>query len=165
MSNKKWNKLWEADRAIRKMFPTMMWNNDEIILTIEFFGGFEFFNTRPYHNYETWSEGYRVKAGTRYGEIVATAEDLDDAIRKLQQKLDVFSKPNHEDCPYCGENYLEKYCMCHAYEKVERFKNGEIHHVRCKDLPKGSRPEDPKECRCKKYPILLEEWADKDGEK
>jgi hypothetical protein len=34
--------------------------NDTLFLAIEVVGGFERYNTRPYHNYETWSIGYAV---------------------------------------------------------------------------------------------------------
>jgi hypothetical protein len=50
---------------------------------IEKICGFELFNTRPYHNYENWSDGYRITSGN----IVAEAEDLDDAIELLSTKL------------------------------------------------------------------------------
>lgn len=81
MSNKAWNKLNPLDQQIRRALPTGM--NDGVHLTIEFFSGFELFNTRPYHNYETWSSGYRVSDGT----IKVEAEDLDDAIQLFVAKL------------------------------------------------------------------------------
>ena len=88
MSNKPMNVLYETDRRLRKLFPTQMWNgNNETIVTIRMFGGFELFNTRPYHNYENWSEGYEITVGERYGGIKVTAEDLDDAIDKLEAAL------------------------------------------------------------------------------
>lgn len=87
MPNKEWNKLLETDKLIRRMFATQMWDNNETILTIEYFGGFELFNTRPYHNYENWSEGWRLKTGDRFGNITVIEEDLDDAIRKMQNAL------------------------------------------------------------------------------
>lgn len=74
MSDKKFDRLNVLDQQIRRGVPTGM--NDGVHLTIEFFSGFEEFNTRPYHNYETWSNGYRVK-GDRG---VVAAEDLDDAL-------------------------------------------------------------------------------------
>jgi hypothetical protein len=48
------------------------------VMVIEFISGFELFNTRPYHNYETWSQGYRVHG---LG-VKVESEDLDDAIRE-----------------------------------------------------------------------------------
>lgn len=87
MSNKSRDLLRETDLEIRRIFPTMMWANNEVILTIEFYGGFEFFNTRRYHNYETWSEGYRVTAGDRFDNLSATAEDLDDALMLFKKQL------------------------------------------------------------------------------
>ena len=88
MSNKAWNKLNELDRAIRSAYTTGM--NDGVHVTIEFFSGFELFNTRPYHNYETWSNGYRVfdDDGNK-----AQAEDLDDAIRKWAERRRLAKEP------------------------------------------------------------------------
>ena len=80
MSNKSWDKLNPIDQQIRRAKPTGM--DSGVKLTIEFFCGFELFNTRPYHNYETWSDGYRVSDG----KITVEAEDLDDAIRLFIEK-------------------------------------------------------------------------------
>jgi hypothetical protein len=74
--------------------------------------GFELYNTRPYHNYETWSDGYLV-IGRRDGKamtkeeasgvllssyrnsdeyLVVSREDMDEAVRAfalaLQPELD-----------------------------------------------------------------------------
>jgi hypothetical protein len=96
MSDKPFNKLCDVDKRIRMLFPTMMWDNDETICTIEFFGGFEFFNSRPYHNYENWSEGYRIKADKRFGNIAVTSEDLDDALAKFEAKIIKYKEENKE---------------------------------------------------------------------
>jgi hypothetical protein len=74
MTNKEWDKVDPLDKAIRRALPSG--NEDGIHLIIEYFSGFELFNTRPYHNYETWSSGYRVKGKG----ITVESEDLDDAI-------------------------------------------------------------------------------------
>ncbi len=87
MPDKPWDKLWEIDQRLRRLFPTQMWDNFETICTIEMYGGFEFFNNRPYHNYENWSSGFKITTGKRYGEITVSAEDLDDAVSKLECKL------------------------------------------------------------------------------
>jgi len=87
MSNKPFERLSDIDKRLRRLFPTQMWENGEVICTIEMFGGFEFFNTRPYHNYENWSSGYCIRTGDRYGNIEVSAEDLDDAVTKLEQKM------------------------------------------------------------------------------
>lgn len=87
MSNKDWNKISKIDQRIRGMFGNRMWDNNETICTIRYFGDFELFNTRPYHNYETWSSGYEIVTGERYGSIRVKAEDLDDAISKLEEEL------------------------------------------------------------------------------
>lgn len=76
MSNKPWNEILEPDRLIRMAKPPGM--DDGVHVTIEYFTGFELFNTRPYHNHETFSGGYRVSG---LG-VTSEAEDLDDAVRK-----------------------------------------------------------------------------------
>ena len=75
MPDKPFDRLNELDRILRKTCPVGM--NDGVHVTIELFSGFERFNTRPYHNYDTWSDGYRV---TGKG-VTIEAEDLDDAIK------------------------------------------------------------------------------------
>jgi hypothetical protein len=76
VSNKRFQKLNEIDQIIRRLKPPGM--DDGVHVTIEYFTGFELFNTRPYHNYEAWSGGYRVKG---LGAEVES-EDLDDAVKK-----------------------------------------------------------------------------------
>lgn len=87
MSNKPYSELSDIDKRLRALFPTEMWENDETIVTIRMFGGFELFNTRPYHNYENWSKGYEITTGKRYGNIQVYAEDLDDAVTELEREM------------------------------------------------------------------------------
>lgn len=81
MSDKPWDKILEIDRIIRMAKPAGM--DDGVHVVIEYFTGFEEFNTRPYHNYETWSAGYRVKG---LG-VEIEAEDLDDAVKVWYNKV------------------------------------------------------------------------------
>jgi len=81
MSDKPFKKLNLIDQQLRKLFPVGMF--DGVQVKIEKICGFELFNTRNYHNYETWSDGYQITAGG----IVVSAEDLDDAINKLEKEL------------------------------------------------------------------------------
>ncbi len=74
MSNKAWDKLNPLDQLIQRTARCGM--TDGTVMCIEFISGFEKFNTRPYHNYETWGQGYRV---TGLG-VQVEREDLDDAI-------------------------------------------------------------------------------------
>ena len=74
MPNKIWEDLNELDRAIRSARPVGMEVGD--LLTITRIAGFELFNTRPYHNYETWSDGYVVEGQG----VKVQREDLDDAV-------------------------------------------------------------------------------------
>lgn len=82
MSNKPAARLWVEERRIRSMVPAGMRGGNStssaaVDVTIELLCGFELFNTRPYHNYEAWSQGWRVRGqGLR-----VEREDLDDAIR------------------------------------------------------------------------------------
>lgn len=81
MSNKDWNKLNELDQIIRRTTNCGM--EDGVVMTIEFISGFELFNTRPYHNYESWGQGYRVKGR----EVTVEREDLDDAIKEWARQV------------------------------------------------------------------------------
>ena len=85
MSNKGWEKIWEADKLIRTLKPPRITGYKEVLLKIEFICGFELFNTRPYHNYEDWGQGYRISDE----DTVIEAEDLDDALmlfKKAKEK-------------------------------------------------------------------------------
>ena len=77
MSNKYPNSLSKEDQLLRQAYPAGMVSTTQV--TIEKICGFELFNTRPYHNYETWSDGYRATDGF----FKVEAEDLDDCIRLL----------------------------------------------------------------------------------
>lgn len=94
MPNKTLSALNEIDRELRMMFPTQMWDNGETIVNIRLYGGFEVFNTRPYHNYETWSSGYELTTGPRYGNLKVEAEDLDDAVRALKAAQNKWRESN-----------------------------------------------------------------------
>lgn len=52
-----------------------------IDIKIELVSGFELFNSKPYHNYETWSNGWKISTGT--GKLLASAESLEDAIMEF----------------------------------------------------------------------------------
>lgn len=87
MSNKKFEFLNDIDKELRVLYPIGMSCGPKV--KIELIMGFELFNTRPYHNHEDFSNGYRItdiKTGFTY-----EAEDLDDAVRgfsiKLKEKL------------------------------------------------------------------------------
>jgi len=83
MSNKDFDKLWEADKFIRKLpLDSCPGRHATSLLKIEFIRGFELFNTRPYHNYESWGDGYIVSDGI----ITVEAEDLDDALKLFEAK-------------------------------------------------------------------------------
>ena len=82
MPNKDWKKLNSIDRDLRRASPVGMFDGTKV--TIELINGFELFNTRPYHNYETWSDGWRItdnKSG-----LMVQAEDLDNAVKLYLEK-------------------------------------------------------------------------------
>lgn len=89
MSNKQFDKLNIIDQKLRKAFPpeSFIQDSEQVQVIIRKKSGFELFNTRSYHNYETWSDGYYgevlLKDGTK---IEASAEDLDDCITDLIAK-------------------------------------------------------------------------------
>jgi hypothetical protein len=64
------------------MFPVGM--RDGVDVKLEFKTGFELFNTRPYYNYETWSQGWFITAG----DIQVSAEYLDEAVKRLQLEIE-----------------------------------------------------------------------------
>ena len=93
MSNKKWKNLLVADRWIRRLSPNkgMTKGRCDPQIKITLVRGFELFNTRAYHNYENWSDGYVVEAFDYDGKIIARvdAEDLDAALLQLGEELGV----------------------------------------------------------------------------
>ncbi len=84
--------ILDGDLMIRRTFPAGLDNAPgpalEVIATIEVVGGFECFNTVPYHNYECWGQGYRVTAGG----VSVTSEYLDDALAKWAQAKKVWDE-------------------------------------------------------------------------
>jgi hypothetical protein len=81
MSDKKRSLLNPLDILIRDTARCGM--DEGVVMTIEFISGFEKFNTRPYHNYETWGQGYRVKGK----DVTVEREDLDDALIEWARKV------------------------------------------------------------------------------
>ena len=80
MSNKTHGKLSATARIIRETIAATKgkdaFGEDGTLLTISFVSGFEKFKTRPYHNYETWGDGYRIEGRG----AAVEKEDLDEAI-------------------------------------------------------------------------------------
>lgn len=89
MSDKPRNRLNPVDREMRQAIPVGMTNGTEVYQTIERIVGFELFNTRRYHNYETWSDGWRI---TDRDGIKAEAEDLDVAVQRYTVKRKEFDE-------------------------------------------------------------------------
>jgi hypothetical protein len=89
MSDKPFDKLNIIDQQIRRTLRLGDQPNGTY-LTIEFIHGFELFNTRPYHNYETWSQGYRVTDPTVIDDkgrpLVVEQEDLHAAMAEWMKR-------------------------------------------------------------------------------
>lgn len=87
MSNKPYDQLWRADKYIRQISPNkgMTTSNESPQVRITLIRGFELFNTRHYHNYETWSDGYRVEIFDSEGKVSEKVEreDLDEALIEM----------------------------------------------------------------------------------
>jgi hypothetical protein len=105
MSNKRHAQLDRADRALREASHVGMEQGIKQIILRH--AGFELANSRPYHNYENWSDEYEVlgradgkamprdeavallTTGWRKGcpYLSVTAEDLDDACARFAEHL------------------------------------------------------------------------------
>lgn len=68
------------DQRLKQLFPVGMRTSTDVELVLH--TGFELFNTRPYHNYETWSSGWQALVE---GRVVAKAEHLDDLVTALEE--------------------------------------------------------------------------------
>lgn len=70
--------------------------SEGIFLKIEYVYGFEKFNTRPYHNYETWAGGWRLtdtKNDISFEEEYLS-KAIDMWIRKVEAKQKLKDKKN-----------------------------------------------------------------------
>jgi hypothetical protein len=83
MSNKRFEQLYPTDWIVRVAKPTAMVDGTRLV--IEFISGFEKFNTRPYHNYETWGQGWRITDPEH--DVVVEQEDLDDALKLWRKRI------------------------------------------------------------------------------
>lgn len=85
MSNKPFNQLLHIEQTVR-LGKQHLDAVDGTRLIIEFISGFEKFNTRPHHNYESWGQGWRITDPET--DITLEREDLDDAIYAWREQLD-----------------------------------------------------------------------------
>lgn len=125
MSDKPWEKILEIGRLIRLAKPSGM--DDGVHVVIEYFSGFEKFNTRSYHNYGTWSAGYRVKG---LG-IEVEAEDLDSDYpttvteqTKMSREFDNRQEAIKfiDNCPHNNlKNYYESGSYCIRFKMDSTF--------------------------------------------
>ena len=73
--------MCDISKQIRREIPPGT-ETEPVELTIEYLTGFELFNTRPYHNYETFSTGWRVSGRG----IKVEFEDLETAVTQYLLK-------------------------------------------------------------------------------
>lgn len=85
MSDKRRDKLEWIDRDLRAAHPVKGFCDDHTVLTITLRQGFELYNTRPYHNYETWSDGWLIEDENG---VKASAEDLDQVVRQYLKRIE-----------------------------------------------------------------------------
>lgn len=91
MSNKARDLRHPLDQVLRKVYPVEGFCDGHVDIEIKITKrtGFELFNTSPYHNYETWSDGYYVTATDENGkQFQCQAEDLDEALRLLAEAVE-----------------------------------------------------------------------------
>jgi hypothetical protein len=69
------------DKRIKKLFPVGMRDCKDLEIYLRC--GFELQNTRPYHNYETWSHEWQALID---GRVVAKAEYLDELVKLLEER-------------------------------------------------------------------------------
>jgi hypothetical protein len=105
MPRKPRGKLNPIDRILRKIRPPEMTPGPQPVTQIEILKvcAFELFNDRPYHNHETWSDGYIIN-DHQHG-VSVTAEDLDDAVARYSEAMKVAEKLAIEPetkCAGCG---------------------------------------------------------------
>lgn len=85
MSDKPYARLHSIDKTIRTLRGLAGWGMaDGTPVVVKLVYGFELFNTRPYHNYENWSDGYLVEVYRPDDSAIpwaaSRAEDLDTAL-------------------------------------------------------------------------------------
>lgn len=104
MSNKPMKSLDRSDLAIRRDTPVGMEDGIKQVIIRQV--GFELYNTRPYHNYETWSDGYIV-IGRRDGKAM-TAEEAAKLLtdRRDRETYAISSREDLDDA--CAGFVLER---------------------------------------------------------
>jgi hypothetical protein len=100
MSNKETLKLNGIDQVLRSLFPPAPTPEKKVQFTIEKICGYELFNTRPYHNFETYSDGYRALIN---GRVICEDEDLDDLINTLAKLKCMRCHDFHSSRIQCGD--------------------------------------------------------------
>lgn len=105
MSDKPYEHLWEVDRRLRRLRRPLGPGTEGTQFIIELVSGFELFNTRPYHNFENWSDGWCITVpwiilhwpGGQDRPLTVEAEDLDQAVDMLESAMERYRA--HPDWP------------------------------------------------------------------
>jgi len=102
MDGKGFGELNELDQRLKRAFRTGMMSRARV--TIQLTTAFEQFNTRAFHNYETWSSGYHAliheddaPEGVEEWERRVEAEDLDVLVERIESKLNDWSRKAQEE--------------------------------------------------------------------
>lgn len=94
MSDKPYKELDNADMALRMATPVGM--EEGVKQVILRHCGFEFYNTRPYHNYETWSDGYIIM-GRKDGKAMSYEWFIEQYELPHSQRAELFVSVSAED--------------------------------------------------------------------
>lgn len=94
LSDKPYDKLDNTDTILRVATPVGM--EDGVKQVILRHCGFEFYNTRPYHNYETWSDGYIIM-GRKDGEAASIDWFMEQYKLPFNQRAELFFVVSAED--------------------------------------------------------------------
>jgi len=114
--NKSHEKLDKSDKRLRWGNPVGM--EDGVKEIIVRFCGFELFNTRPYHNYETWSDGYIV-VWRRDGKVMDWGE-IGTAVFNRNNKESPYDSVSGEDLDEAVDKYLKKSARIEKVESREK---------------------------------------------
>lgn len=103
MPDKTWNRLNPIDIDLRMVNHVGM--EDGIKQLIIRHCGFELYNTRPYHNYETWSDGWHV-FGRRDGKAVS-ADKMWEAYRNYHENREEYILVSREDLDTAVNEFIK----------------------------------------------------------
>lgn len=104
MPNKRWHELNPIDIDLRLSSETGMEEGVKQIIIRQC--GFELYNTRPYHNYETWSDGWVV-----FGRKDKRAEKFEEIVKaylEYPKNKDIYIKVSREDLDEAISDFINQ---------------------------------------------------------